>query len=35
LFYGGGFDMSASVKAYFALKMIGDEMRKSLKSFTT
>jgi squalene-hopene/tetraprenyl-beta-curcumene cyclase len=26
LFYGGGFDMSASVKAYFALKMIGDEM---------
>jgi squalene-hopene/tetraprenyl-beta-curcumene cyclase len=26
LFYGGGFDMSASVKAYFALKMVGDEM---------
>jgi len=24
LFHGGGFDMSASVKAYFALKMIGD-----------
>ncbi|MBV8744922.1 MAG: squalene--hopene cyclase, partial [Xanthobacteraceae bacterium] len=24
LFYGGGFDISASVKAYFALKMIGD-----------
>jgi squalene-hopene/tetraprenyl-beta-curcumene cyclase len=24
LFYGGDFDMSASVKAYFALKMIGD-----------
>src|SRR6516162_4404432 len=24
LFYGGAFDMSASVKAYFALKMIGD-----------
>ncbi len=24
LFYGGGFDMSATVKAYFALKMIGD-----------
>ncbi len=25
LFYGGDFDMSASVKAYFALKMIGDD----------
>jgi squalene-hopene/tetraprenyl-beta-curcumene cyclase len=24
LFHGGGFDMSATVKAYFALKMIGD-----------
>src|SRR5205085_71694 len=24
LFYGGGFDLSATVKAYFALKMIGD-----------
>src|SRR6266508_5600272 len=24
LFHGGDFDMSASVKAYFALKMIGD-----------
>jgi squalene-hopene/tetraprenyl-beta-curcumene cyclase len=24
LFYGGAFDMSASVKAYFALKMVGD-----------
>jgi len=24
LFHGGGFDVSASVKAYFALKMIGD-----------
>jgi len=24
LYYGGGFDMSASVKAYFALKMTGD-----------
>src|SRR3974390_2815608 len=24
LFYGGEFDMSATVKAYFALKMIGD-----------
>src|SRR5262245_46732706 len=24
LFYAGDFDMSASVKAYFALKMIGD-----------
>jgi squalene-hopene/tetraprenyl-beta-curcumene cyclase len=24
LFYGGAFDISASVKAYFALKMIGD-----------
>src|SRR5215510_12614951 len=24
LFHGGAFDMSASVKAYFALKMIGD-----------
>jgi len=23
--YGGGFDMSASVKAYFALKMIGED----------
>ena len=27
LFYGGDFDMSASVKAYFALKMIGDDPR--------
>jgi squalene-hopene/tetraprenyl-beta-curcumene cyclase len=26
LFYGGDFDMSASVKAYFALKMIGDSV---------
>src|SRR5215469_9718135 len=26
LFYGGAFDMSASVKAYFALKMIGDSV---------
>ena len=25
LFYAGAFDMSASVKAYFALKMIGDD----------
>jgi squalene-hopene/tetraprenyl-beta-curcumene cyclase len=25
LFHGGGFDISASVKAYFALKMIGDD----------
>jgi len=25
LFHDGGFDMSASVKAYFALKMIGDD----------
>ena len=25
LFYGGDFDMSASVKAYFALKIIGDD----------
>lgn len=25
LFYGGAFNMSASVKAYFALKMIGDD----------
>ena len=25
LFHGGDFDMSASVKAYFALKMIGDD----------
>ena len=25
LVHGGGFDMSASVKAYFALKMIGDD----------
>ncbi len=24
LFHGGGFDVSATVKAYFALKMIGD-----------
>src|SRR5436305_8333473 len=24
LYYGGGFDISATVKAYFALKMIGD-----------
>jgi squalene-hopene/tetraprenyl-beta-curcumene cyclase len=26
LFYGGAFDMSASVKAYFALKTIGDDI---------
>ena len=26
LFYGGDFDISASVKAYFALKMIGDDI---------
>jgi len=26
LFHEGGFDMSASVKAYFALKMIGDDI---------
>ena len=26
LFHGGDFDMSASVKAYFALKMIGDDI---------
>ena len=26
LFHDGGFDMSASVKAYFALKMIGDDV---------
>src|SRR5450631_862558 len=26
LFHAGGFDMSASVKAYFALKMIGDDI---------
>ena len=26
LFYAGAFDMSASVKAYFALKMIGDDI---------
>ena len=26
LLYGGAFDMSASVKAYFALKMIGDDI---------
>lgn len=26
LFHGGGFDMSATVKAYFALKMIGDSI---------
>ena len=26
LFHGGAFDMSASVKAYFALKMIGDSV---------
>src|SRR3712207_3677775 len=25
LYHGGAFDMSASVKAYFALKMIGDD----------
>src|SRR5579875_1050437 len=25
LFYGGEFDVSASVKAYYALKMIGDD----------
>jgi len=24
LFHGGGFDISASVKAYFALKAVGD-----------
>ncbi len=27
LFHGGDFDMSASVKAYFALKMIGDDIQ--------
>ena len=26
LFHGGGFDISATVKAYFALKMIGDDV---------
>jgi squalene-hopene/tetraprenyl-beta-curcumene cyclase len=26
LFHGGDFDMSASVKAYFALKMVGDDI---------
>ncbi|MCE2510491.1 MAG: squalene--hopene cyclase [Alphaproteobacteria bacterium] len=26
LFHGGDFDMSASVKAYFALKMVGDDV---------
>jgi squalene-hopene/tetraprenyl-beta-curcumene cyclase len=26
LYHGGGFDISASVKAYFALKMIGDDI---------
>jgi len=26
LFYGGDFDMSASVKAYFALKIVGDDV---------
>ncbi len=26
LFHGGGFDVSATVKAYFALKMIGDDV---------
>jgi squalene-hopene/tetraprenyl-beta-curcumene cyclase len=26
LFHEGDFDMSASVKAYFALKMIGDDI---------
>ncbi|MBY0521335.1 MAG: squalene--hopene cyclase, partial [Sphingomonas sp.] len=26
LFHGGAFDTSASVKAYFALKMIGDDI---------
>ena len=26
LFHGGGFDVSASVKAYFALKVIGDDV---------
>lgn len=26
LFYGGAFDVSATVKAYFALKMIGDDI---------
>jgi squalene-hopene/tetraprenyl-beta-curcumene cyclase len=26
LYHGGGFDISASVKAYFALKLIGDEV---------
>ncbi len=26
LFHGGGFDISATVKAYFALKMIGDDI---------
>jgi squalene-hopene/tetraprenyl-beta-curcumene cyclase len=27
LYHGGAFDISASVKAYFALKMIGDDIR--------
>src|SRR3954464_6359772 len=26
LFHAGGFDVSASVKAYYALKMIGDDL---------
>jgi squalene-hopene/tetraprenyl-beta-curcumene cyclase len=26
LFHGGGFDLSASVKAYFALKLLGDDI---------
>ena len=26
LYHGGGFDISASVKAYFALKMVGDDV---------
>ena len=26
LYHGGGFDISASIKAYFALKMIGDDV---------
>src|SRR4051812_36050849 len=27
LFHAGGFDISASVKAYYALKMIGDDLQ--------
>ncbi len=29
LFHAGAFDMSASVKAYFALKMIGDDIQRA------